>query len=369
MTQTVAILVDSWRELRSRSLFWVALVISALVAIMLFGTMSFNEKGWRILWFATNESELLRAGSPTARDTMMWVFTGLFVTWWLSWGAIALALVSTASILPDFLAGGAIALRLAKPIGRIRLFALKVLGAFLFVLLQTTIGVVIAFLLLGVKMDIWVPTMLWAIPLLLVQFFYLYSISAFVAVLTRSTLASLLLSVLFWVVIAIGQFSSNQIDEMLAQARMDVQIREERIAAIRAKAAEAGREVQPMEQVRIDTLENGKQASQQQIDTLAPYQPILRGVKTMMPKTGDVRRIISNVSEAPTFAALMADTTRKMLEQLDVPREEREITLEASMRGAKEAQKVDITASLGSSIAVSLATFALAAFIFARKDY
>ena len=97
MTQTIAILVDSLREIRSRSLFWIALAISALVAVLLFGLIGFDEKGWSILWFDTNESDILYAGSDGARDLMSWLFGGAFVWWWLSWGAIILALISTSS--------------------------------------------------------------------------------------------------------------------------------------------------------------------------------------------------------------------------------------------------------------------------------
>ena len=98
ITQALAILTDSIRELKSRSLFWICLVLSAVVSLALFGVLSFNEEGWRFLWFSTNESGFLYKGSPEARRLVMLMFS-LFVYWWLSWGAIILAVALAATIL------------------------------------------------------------------------------------------------------------------------------------------------------------------------------------------------------------------------------------------------------------------------------
>ena len=202
--QTLAILQDSIRALRSRYLFWISLSISVMVAVALFGMISFNEQGWRILWFETSEHEFYRAGTDDSRDLIAWIFNSVYVRWWLSWAAIALALISTASIVPDFLAGGAIEVSLSKPISRLKLISLKIIGAMLFVALQVTVGVSLAWLLMGVKIGIWLPAAFWAIPLITLQFFYLYSVATLVGVLTRSTLASLLITLIFWATCSIS---------------------------------------------------------------------------------------------------------------------------------------------------------------------
>src|SRR5262249_47022240 len=129
-----------------------------------------------------------------------WFFTIGFKLW-LTWAATILALVSTASIIPDFVGSGAIELSLSKPIGRARLFLTKYLAALLFVALQVGLFSVLAFLVVGIRGESWVPELFLAIPLVLLMFSYLYSFCALIGLLTRSTIAALLLTILVWVLI------------------------------------------------------------------------------------------------------------------------------------------------------------------------
>jgi ABC-type transport system involved in multi-copper enzyme maturation permease subunit len=373
MTQALAILSDSLRELRSRSLFWVSLGISAVVAIALFGLISFNEEGWRVLWFATNESEFMREGAPGASKLMSWMFSGVFVFWWLSWGAIILAVVSTSSILPEFLAGGSIDITLAKPISRVRLFLLKVLGALLFVAVQTTISVLLAYVLLGVKVDLWLHMALLAIPLIVVQFFYLYAVSALVAVVTRSTVACLLVTVVFWVLVSLLQFSSNQMDSMAAQARSMLAQLQEQIDDIRKAAEDENRDLRPMDLGRISTYELRMEPYQQQIGWFEPWQRPLKLVETAVPKTGDVQKIIATLADAPTLNELIAGDGEggfmTSIRPPEINEEEWELMQEAGTEGSRAVRGVDNLTSLGSSLTFSVVVLGIAVGLFVRKDF
>ena len=246
MMQVLAILNDSLRELKGRSLFWITLIISAFAAFALLGSIGFNQEGWRILWFETIKSDVLRAGTPASRDVMAGLFNGFFVKFWLGWGAIILALISTSSVMPEFLASGAIDLSLAKPISRLKLFLVKVFGACLFVTVQVAVSALLAYVLVGLKAGIWLHTSLLAIPLITLQFLYLYAMSVLVAVTTRSTLASLLMTILFWFIVFIAQFATNQMNSMLTQNQAMLQRVEKRIDAINSRAAtELGSEPSP----------------------------------------------------------------------------------------------------------------------------
>ena len=202
MMQTLAILNDSLRELRSRSLFWIALIISVFVSVVLFGLIGFNDKGWYLLWLDTNPSETVRAGSQGMRDLLGWLFGGALLWWWLTWGAIVIALIVNASTVPEFVSSGSIDMVLAKPIGRVRLFLVKVLGALLFTLLQVTACVLVAYLLVGLRFGIWFHDAWLAVPLVTLQFLYLFAVMALVGLVTRSTLASLLAALIFWGVVS-----------------------------------------------------------------------------------------------------------------------------------------------------------------------
>jgi hypothetical protein len=74
----------------------------------------------------------------------------------------------------------------------------KYCGVLVFVACQLIVFVGLTWLALGVRTRVWDLTYLWCIPLLLVQFATFYSFSVLVAVLTRSTVACVFGSVLFW---------------------------------------------------------------------------------------------------------------------------------------------------------------------------
>jgi ABC-type transport system involved in multi-copper enzyme maturation permease subunit len=111
---------------------------------------------------------------------------------------ILLALVWTAGFLPTFLEPSAASVLLAKPDPRWRLLLGKYCGVLTFVAFQVTLFVILTWLALGVRTQIWDMTYWWCIPLLVLQFAIFYSFSVLLAVLTRSTVACVFGSVLFW---------------------------------------------------------------------------------------------------------------------------------------------------------------------------
>ena len=111
---------------------------------------------------------------------------------------VLLALVWTAGFLPTFLEPSAAAVLLAKPVPRWSLLVGKYLGVLVFVLFQATVFVGGTWLALGIRTGFWGGTYLLCIPLLLLHFAIFYSFSAFLAVCTRSTVACVIGSLLFW---------------------------------------------------------------------------------------------------------------------------------------------------------------------------
>lgn len=200
MTQTIALLVDAYRELNAKRLFWVVLVLSGILVASM-ACVGVNEKGVTVLWW-TLEIPLLNSTVITKPVFYKsFLFIPLGVTIWLSWAATILALISTASIIPDFISSGSIELSLSRPIGRLRLFLTKYLTGLLFVALQVTVFSLGAFLVIGIRGESWEPKLFIAVPLVVAFFSYLYSFCALMGLITRSTIASLLLTVLLWVVI------------------------------------------------------------------------------------------------------------------------------------------------------------------------
>jgi ABC-type transport system involved in multi-copper enzyme maturation permease subunit len=111
---------------------------------------------------------------------------------------LLLALVWTAGFVPAFLEPSAASVLLAKPLTRWQLLLGKYVGVLTFVGFQVVLFVVLTWLALGVRTQVWNMTYWWCIPLLLLQFAIFYSFSVLLAVMTRSTVACVFGSVLIW---------------------------------------------------------------------------------------------------------------------------------------------------------------------------
>jgi ABC-type transport system involved in multi-copper enzyme maturation permease subunit len=372
--QAIAVLHDSLRYLRSQSLFWIALALSAVVAIALFGLLDFTPTGWRVLWLAEKESEILREGTYGSRMLLSWLFGGAFVFWWLSWGAIIVALISTASIMPDFAASGSIDLTVSKPIGRAKLFLLKVTGSTLFMLLQVTVGVVLAYLLMGFRFGMWFHGALWAIPLLVLQFLYLYAVLALAGLVTRSTLASLIIALVFWFIIFLVQFSASQVDKQMGQSTALVERAEIRMAEIRDRAYAENRELRESEERQLQKIAHQADMHRSAVETIRPWQSRTSMMRLFVPKTGDVQRIVANLVEAPTFTELMLalqgfdEEAVSMVAGLEDPMAFRDMQVGAAA-GERAMREVSTTTSIATSLLFTAAVLGLSTLIFRRRDF
>jgi ABC-type transport system involved in multi-copper enzyme maturation permease subunit len=113
---------------------------------------------------------------------------------------VLLALVWSAGFVPTFLEPQAASVLLAKPSARWQLLIGKYVGVLTFVGFQVILFVGATWLALGLRTGIWDMAYWWCVPLLLLQFAVFYSFSVLLAVLTRSTVACVFGSLLFWLV-------------------------------------------------------------------------------------------------------------------------------------------------------------------------
>jgi hypothetical protein len=110
---------------------------------------------------------------------------------------VLLLLLWTAAVLPEFLEPSAVTVLLAKPVPRWSLLAGKCLGVLAFVSVQALVFVLGTAAALGWRVG-WEPAYLLSLPLVLGQFAIFFSFLAMLAVATRSTVASLFGTVVFW---------------------------------------------------------------------------------------------------------------------------------------------------------------------------
>jgi ABC-type transport system involved in multi-copper enzyme maturation permease subunit len=240
MTQTIALFVDAYRELSAKRLFWLVLILSGLV-VAAFAVLGISPQGVTIAkWTIGDFGGLVTSDTIPPDKFYKGLFSGFGIQFWLAWIASILALVSTAGMFPDFIAGGAIELTLSKPISRLRLFFTKYATGLLFVTLQVTVFSVASFLVIGFRGKTWEPAVFLAIPIVVVFFSYLFSMCVLLGLLTRSTIASLLLTLLAWLFL----FCLNVSDQMILQGR--------EINAMRVEALP--RQIAGMERTAADQL-------------------------------------------------------------------------------------------------------------------
>ena len=237
MTQTLAIFLDAYRDLNSRKLFWLAIGVS-LLGVLLVALVGIDETGVSVAWFHI-DSQFVNTTFISPATFYKLIFQALGINVWLTWLAAILALISTASIVPELLASGAIEMMLSKPISRTRLFLTRWVTGLFFAGMQALVFVTASFLVIGLRGGAWEPSLFVAVPTVVVFFSYLYCFCALMGVLTRSTVASLLLTLVFWLVV----FGLQELEQFANRGRiastMEIAAIEEAIETRVSKNAEA----------------------------------------------------------------------------------------------------------------------------------
>ena len=194
-----ALIVDSFRESRDRKIFWVMLVISLAVAAAMF-CIGFEPDKITILFGTWEiETDQFTVAGKLRED----LIAGIAVEWImdviLGSVGIILAIIATAGFFPALMERGVIEVVLSKPMPRWKLFLGKYLGGLTFVLFHATVFVVLTFLVVGFRWGAWLPGYLLSIPLVVLLFSYLYCVSVLVTVMSRSTVAAVLLTLGAWI--------------------------------------------------------------------------------------------------------------------------------------------------------------------------
>ena len=220
MRQTFAIFLDAYRELNSKKLFWISLAISLAVVVTL-ALPTQTDRGVTIFGakLENNLFALVSSKAISASAFYKFLYSWFGINLWLGWGATILALLSTASMIPDLVSSGSIELTLAKPLGRLRLFLTKYTAGLLFVALQAGIFAIGAIAVIGFRSGVWDARPLFIVPIMAMFFSFLHCISVLVGLLTRSTLMSLLAVVIMW----LGFWAIGSVENVFLGQRTDAQ--------------------------------------------------------------------------------------------------------------------------------------------------
>ncbi|MAB83533.1 MAG: hypothetical protein CMJ24_08885 [Phycisphaerae bacterium] len=368
MIQTLALFSDAYRLLNARKIFWFTLLLTALV-VLAFLMVGIHETGIRIIVW---DIDLPINTSSGWSESLFYktIFMNLGVKIWLTWVATILGLITTASIFPEFISTGSIEVILSKPIGRFRLFLTKYATGLLFVTLQVSVFTVGSFLVIGIKSGIWMPGIFIAIPIVVLFFSYLYAICAFFGVVTKSTIAALLLTILCWFCIFIVQTSETTLLFFVKYQEQEIQAFEDDLQ--RSKERLAGVE-DPDDHERwkflYETIEvrekNLKEANESNGVRLT--HNIIMGALTVLPKTDATIELLErwtiDLSDLPQSNP---DTPPPFVtEDGDFEANEQEITRSMS-QDLKSRSPLWI---IGTSLLFELFVCGFAGWLFCRRDY
>ncbi|MEO1009134.1 MAG: ABC transporter permease [Planctomycetota bacterium] len=385
ITQTIALLVDAYRELHAKKLFWITMILTVLV-VAVCGTAGINEKGITfagfVLFSSLGEFAVTSENIPPSLFYKN-MFLGLGVQVWLTWIAIVLALISTAGIVPDLISSGSIEAILSRPIGRVRLLLTKFAGGLLFTALQVAVFSAGAFLVIGIRGGDWEWSIFLAIPIVTVMFSYLFAFCTLLGIITRSTIAALLLTGLAWGALIIY----NRTEETIVAFNATAEVRLERAAASLERAERAARlvllneENERREAEGLEPLES-LDLTAEQLDERSPILPsrrldleeatqaerewqfwtdLLRYVKAPLPKTSETTALLGRVLIDPE------ETAR--VRQPEPTNDDIAVQQEASEAAEAEYESRSLGWILGTSLAFEAFILAIACWIFKRRDF
>ena len=115
----------------------------------------------------------------------------------LSFVTVFVGLIVTSPMIPDTFRSGSLHLLLSKPVSRALIYLTKFLGGTVFVLVNIAYFLTGLFLLVGWRLGIWNPGLLWCIPLLLFVFVIFYSLSALVGLIWNNPIICVVVCIVF----------------------------------------------------------------------------------------------------------------------------------------------------------------------------
>jgi len=341
--QFSAIFADTWRLLSARKVFWVALAITVLVGV-LYASLGFTDRGFTLFYLLEFRNDLFFSGSPGSTALALNVF--YYVTeWWTTLFGVMLGLITCASLFPEFMAPGSIDAVLSKPIGRWRLFFYKYVSGLIFAAVLVGVLAVMAFGAIRWRLGFWHGAVFWSVPLVVVLYSYLFSVCVFFGVWLRSTLAALLLTMLFW----LGCWGLQWAEQLSAQ-----------FSRTTSAAAALTGDAHGMNRAEV-------------------AHQIFRGLMVVLPKTGETTGLVRR--------AVLRDQDREFLREAEIdkqvqrnedlgrllgrPLEPEGLIRQRVIRDLEAMSALEKSTAyiIGTSLAFEALVLLLAAWIFARRDY
>ncbi|MCE9618349.1 MAG: ABC transporter permease [Planctomycetes bacterium] len=367
MTAFLAILVDGYRELVAKKLFMLSMILSLLV-VAVFGVVGLNERGVTIFWY-TLELPIFNSNTFTTAEFYKIMFNNLGVKFWLGWLACLLALVSSAGMFPEMVSSGVVENMLARPVPRWRLYIYKFTAGLLFTALQVAAFCLASFLVIGIRGGAWEPGLFLAIPLVTLLYSYLFAMSALLGTVTRSGIAALLLTILFWGFL----FLINSAESIVNGFRIAQMEECKAIETMKVKRKAVNAEVD------VSDLDAELERDQSTLANLQYWHRIVFAFKTILPKTDETTSLIQRWT---LEASNMKDFSDDNEEEAAVETQKNQRRRGRGGFGNTRAKDSMVIAAIeedqrsrsvswivGTSVLFELATIGLGCRLFAKRDF
>lgn len=200
-----ALVLDAFYQVVDNKIFRLLLILEAALVAFFF-LISFGEKEVRVLFGLLtieyrNVAFLLGPNLGPGADLQglaIQAIQSLVVETLSGSFGMIVCLSATAFFMPNMLEKGAADIVFSRPVSRLTLLLSRYVSGLIFIAILATIGVTGIWLGLLIASGYNDPGVLWGAPLLIFLFGMLHAFSLWIGVLTRSTVASILLSVLFY---------------------------------------------------------------------------------------------------------------------------------------------------------------------------
>ena len=133
---------------------------------------------------------------------------------------LAIAIVVTASLIPETFEPGSLNLLLSKPISRWGLFLAKFVGGCVYISICATYLFTGVWLWLGLALGVWEHAILLSIILYIIVFGIYFSVSALVGLVYRSTVLAIMVTLVFWGACFLVGTSHGFLDTRLQNTRI-----------------------------------------------------------------------------------------------------------------------------------------------------
>jgi len=369
--------LDAYRELNAKKLFWITLGLSGLV-VLVFGSIGFDEQGMSMMFGITRvDSEYINSTTPWARALYVGIFSDFIVAIWMSWIAIILALISTCTIFPDFLAGGAIDLVLSKPIHRASIFAMKFGMSLMFVVLQVLVFCAGIFVCIGLRIGEWNWMIFAAVPVVTVFYSYLFAVCVFAGVFTRSAITALLMTMLFWFSLWGMQTAEGTLQQFRIRfevqaehAQQRIERLETRLAAVAPDPTDPGNTFARADfKRRLEEEHAELESSNDAVASLGRWHGPTQVMMVILPKTQLTVGLLSRWLKDPDGFSITGMMRGEMTGRGTSALIPDPVDVEVTRRLEEELDGYSGWYIIGTSLVFEAVVLALACVIFIRRDF